>query len=227
MFAVVKNNGAIAHYLADPNIASIRPNHPHGYVYSGGQRGGLLSLLETTYYPHWKYKKTNYKRKGVKRTRKTSSKEQGLEIMSQLMGYVNDRAAVPTDDMAYAVAAFMEEKMEHSLVAVELPVLVELLGTERITQADLITSDAKDRLWMWEIKSGYKREKKQGDMLRLQKVANKRYEQWELQRYYTHLGLEQHGLKIHKSVVLHVYKEGKNIAIKKRPVPKWCNEQLK
>jgi hypothetical protein len=147
--------------------------------------------------------------------------------MSELMEYVQNPKKVPGDDMAYAIAQYMEQKMEHTMVAAELPVIVNLLGTERITQADLITTDSKNRLYLWEIKSGYKREKKQGDLLRLKKVPNKRYEHWELQRYYTHLGLEQCGLKIHKSVVLQVYYDNKNIAIKKRPVPKWCKEQLK
>jgi hypothetical protein len=207
-------------YLQNPLIASIRllPNG-RGFQYSGGVRGGIKSLLEQQYYPHYTVKK---KRHSKKKARKGSTKKQGITIDNQLKKYIEKKKA-PTNNLAHGIRVYLEDRMGHTLVAAQVPVLIQALGTERITQADLISQDGQNRLWLWEVKSGYNQRQKQGDLRGLPGIPNREHEHWELQRHYTHLGAIQQGLPIYKSAVLNVYEESDMITVHKRPVPKWCS----
>jgi hypothetical protein len=207
-------------YMENPIIASIRllPNG-RGYQYEGGIRAGIKSLLEETYYPHYTVKK---KRHGKKRARKASTKKQGITIDNQLKKYVEGGKA-PTNNLAHGIRVYLEDRIGHTIVGAQVPILIQVFGTERITQADLISQDGQGRLWLWEVKSGYNQRQRQGELRGLPGIPNREHEHWELQRHFTHLGAIQQGLPIYKSAVLNVYEENDMIVVNKRTVPRWCS----
>lgn len=217
-----KEHPEITRYLQNPLVASIRYRDPSdpgsGYTYSGGPRAGLKSLLQYHFYPHYQVKK---KKHHGKRKRKASTAKQGITIDRQLMKYIASGKA-PTNNLANAIRVYLEDHLHHTLVAAQLPILIQLLGTERITQADLISADSQGRLYLWEVKSGYNQRQRQGELRHLPgSVPNREHEHWELQRHYTHLGATQQGLPIYKSAVLNVFEEEEKIAVHRRSVPRW------
>lgn len=186
--------------------------------------GGVLSKLKKMYYPHWERKKGHHRRKGAApKLRKGSTAAQGKAVDKQLTDYVASGKKPRNAHAKALVEYFLHAKMRP--VAAQVPVYVEML--DRITQADLIVENEYGQLLMFEIKSGYNRTQKQGDLKGLPGVPCRQNEIWELQRHYTHKGLVEGGLPIIGSHVVNVYNEGTVITVKKRKVPQWALERLK
>lgn len=227
MYSVRANaHPSITRYLKDSRIASIDFDEYQGsYVCDDGLRRGLKKGLERMYFPHFVYKTRKSKKR---RIRKGSNAEEGSAVDEALADYIATRALPRECGMAMAIIMHLEDGLGHTLEAAQLPLFVPLgPRDERITQADLITSDLDGRLWMWEVKCGYNRVQKQGNLKRLSNVPNRYHEHWELQRHYTHLGLVKSGLKdLYKSHVMNIFIEDDQYGIQKRPIPKWCNDQL-
>lgn len=225
--AVKRRNlhSSIVQYLKKPRIKSIRfDEDEQSFVCSNGKRRGLLSGLRYRFYPTYQRKARPKNAKW--RARKASSTEQGLAIGEGLTDYLRT-GQIPQDGMAAALVHYFEKTLHHSIQATELPAFVQLgPNDERITRADVITADDKNRLWMWEIKSGYNRVKKQGDLKGLRGIPNKEKTHWELQRHFTHKGLVECGLDLYKSHVLNIFVENDQYGVEKRSVPKWCNTRL-
>lgn len=214
----------LSQYLKKPHIASVRyDEEQQSFVCASGKRPGLVSGLRYRYYPY--YRRTTRRKGSRKRARMASSIEQGLAIGEGLTDYLKT-GQMPEDGMAAVLVYYFEKIEGHTIQATEVPCFVQLDGSERITRADVITADAKNRLWMWEIKSGYNRVQKQGDLQGLKGVPNRDNTHWELQRHFTHKGLEACGLDIYKSHVLNIFVEDGEYGVQKRPVPRWCKERL-
>lgn len=221
-YSVVPNETKLRQYLRQPRIRSIRFDPARkSYVCTEGARGGLHSALKKRFYPVYQRKRRSVR--ATKRHRHASSLTKGKEIDYQLQEYVKS-GRKPTDTWALCVVQYLEQKMEHEVVATQIPTFVCVSNQERITQADVITKDCKNRLWMWEIKSGWNQANAQGTLKRpLTQVPNKDHNHWELQRHYTHAGLVASGLPIYRSHVLNVFQEDNTIVVDRRSVPKWCN----
>lgn len=219
------NNRDIERYLSNRRIQSIVFDaDTKSYRCDQGKRGGLTSSLKGLYYPYYQRVRKKGKFRATKRRRKASSMKRGKQIDQEIQHYVAC-GKVPQDPMALAVVHYLErDKPCHVIEACQLPLFVQVGDQERITQADVITSDEKGRLWMWEIKSGWNQAKAQGylQQLRPLKVPSMDHNHWELQRHYTHKGLVESGLPVYKSHVLNVFEEDDRIVIQKRAVPKWC-----
>lgn len=149
---------------------------------------------------------------------------EGKTIDKQITEYVRS-GKKPKNPMAKAIIAYFEEQCQQRIVAAQVPLFA--LGGTRITQADFIVQDVHGALIMIELKCGYNRTQKQGYLRGLPGVPCRQNEIWELQRHYTHKGLEESGLRLMGSHVLNVYKEGTAIMVKRRKVPKWALEKLK
>jgi len=230
MHAICQKNppASLVAYLNQPKIQSLGFDKARKmYCDSEGRYyGGLLSKLKQMYYPYWERKRKNYRRrKGKVVARKASSASEGKSVDKQLTEYVRSGKR-PRSNMARAIIAYFEESAQQRIVAAQVP-LYAMQGT-RVTQADLIVANADGSLVMIELKCGYNRTQKQGDLKSLPGVPCRQNEIWELQRHYTHKGLVESGLPLIGSHILNVYKEGKDgITVKRRKVPKWALEKLK
>ncbi len=229
MYALCKTDPPVplVNYLSRPEIEGIEFDEARRMYRDaeGKHYGGLLSKLQKMYYPYWKRKRRSYRRKGVTIARKGSSAKEGKTVDKQLTEYVRT-GKKPKNAMARAIVAYFEKENNQRIVAAQVP-LYALHGL-RITQADLIVANPDGSLLMMEVKCGYNRTQKQGDMKGLPGVPCRQNEIWELQRHYTHKGLVESGLPIVGSHILNVYKEGKDgITVRKRKVPQWALQRLK
>lgn len=112
--------------------------------------GGLISALRSKYYWHY----NDYKSKRNHKTVKVigSSIEQGKQVDTDIAAYIEGlRTPEQLHPMAVDLLKFWADK-KHTLQAGQVPVVLN--GMFRMTQADLITRDAKGKLWLWEIKTG-------------------------------------------------------------------------
>lgn len=217
-----KLNSKIRNYLKNQRISSISFDvEEKAYYCDKGKRGGLLKALKAMYYPGYqRIGKKKTKKKKV-RVRRASSKLQGQIVDNEITRYVATGKR-PIDAYANAVVDYLENRMKHCIEAAQLPLFVQVGKQEKITQADVITSDSKGNLWMWEIKSGYNQAQSQGFLKIIkERVGSKDHNHWELQRHYTHQGLVHSGLPIYRSHVLNVFIDGAGITIQRRSVPKW------
>lgn len=217
-------NKRLVSYLAKPIIKSIGFAGNH-YTLNGKTIGGLLPMLTARYYPDYEQKKRQFKRKGVKRRRKASTRKQGIAIDAQLQSYVAQKKR-PRNVLAKAIVAYLEDECKQTIQAAQVPVVIQFDTGVKVSQADLITQDKEGRLYMVEVKSGYNQSKSQG-MLGggLNDVPNNRKTHWELQRHFTHRGLVDGGLPVEASYIVNVYQEDDGVTVKKRKNPKWV-EQL-
>lgn len=215
-------NKNLVSYLAKPIIKAIgfKVNH---YTIGGKTVGGLIPTLTERYYPRYEAKKRQYKRKGVTRRRKASTRKQGIAIDAQLQAYVGPQRKRPRNVLAKAIVAYLEDECGQSIQAAQVPVVVNMGdGDIKVTQADLITQDKEGRLYMVEVKSGYNQSRSQGTLSGVPgDVPNNRKTHWELQRHFTHKGLVEGGLPLQASYIVNVYQEGDGVTVKKRKNPKW------
>jgi len=190
------------------------------------KKPGLHSSLRRKHYP--KYKHSKRKKKTDK---KGSSIKQGKTIDNQLNAYIQKKKR-PTHRMVKQLIAHWTA-IGHTPIAAQLPVYIKKLDC--VTQADIVTSDVDGNLWMFEVKSGFPPggSRKKGTLNAVPgQIANTVYNHWELQRYYTTKGLQEQGLPIHESRVIHVYDEfdknlnKKVVRVKIRIPPKWVNKYL-
>jgi hypothetical protein len=199
------------------------------YIRSEGeprvQTGGIHSNLKSRYYPKYKYK---HRRTRV--LKKGSSKKEGIKVGKQIEAYIVNGKR-PGHRFARKVIKFLEKEKNHTILACEVPVYVSKLGCA--TQADIITSDPKQRLWMWELKCGSPNTRSQGKLRPpLNSIGNSRLAHWELQRHFTFISLVEGGVNLYKSAVLQVYDEYKKstkqkvVSVKARLPSKWAREKL-
>jgi hypothetical protein len=185
---------------------------------------GLHSMLRLYHYPNYVHssRRSRTQKKG-------SSKVQGARVDQQLFEYIkSDYNKKPSHKMAVEIALFLHEKNQVA-VAAQLPVFIQKL--QCITQADLIALDTKtDELWVYEVKTGYPAGgyRKKGELKGIPSVANTVYNHWELQRHYTVQGMEDNGLKVDHSAVLHVYMDTKKrkLVVNARKIPKWIKKWI-
>jgi len=189
-----------------------------------GKRPGIHRTLKQRHYPRYKHSKRRQKT-----NKKGSSIIQGKSIDHQLNQFISC-GKKPTHRMVKHLIKHWYT-IGHTLEAAQLPVYIKELDC--ITQADIITSDKEGRLWMFEVKSGYPPggSRKKGSLKGIKPaVPNTVYNHWELQRYYTTKGLQNLGLPIHDSRVIHVYDEHdkkldkKVVKVKERTIPKWIKK---
>lgn len=229
MYAVDRDtplDPTLAAHLASPFVQSVQFNDDfecYTYVKHGVRVhcGGLINKVRREYYPH--YKRTRRRRKTNK---KGSSTVLGKRVDNQVEAYLTQRTK-PGNVLARRVLHYLLKEQGHTLQACQVPVFVKRYKC--VTQVDLLTLDAKDRLWMWELKTGYPNMRSQGTLKKLD-VRNSRLSHWELQRHYTALALKQHKVNVYKSAVLHVYSEYKPkekrtvVSIKARRAASWSNK---
>lgn len=225
----VRPNKQLLSYLTKSTIKAIQFTGSH-YTLAGKTVGGLIPALTERFYPDYKQKKRQFRRKGVKRRRKASTKKQGITIDKQLQTYIETPNKRPRNALAKAVVAYLEDECKQRLQAAQVPVVIPFFGSTKVSQADLITEDKEGRLYMVEVKSGYNQSKSQGTLKHIittggDDVKSNRKNHWELQRHFTHQGLVSGGLPIEASFVVNVYQEDDKIAVKKRKNPKWIKDQ--
>lgn len=192
---------------------------------------GLTGTLERKYYPN--YIEASKQKKGVKwskRAKKGSSKKLGTAVDKHLDTYVKSNyTKTPKHKMTLAIIAYIEETMEHRIVGSQIPCFISDLNC--VTQADLITVDDKQRLWMLEIKTGYPvRRRNMGVIAHVEgNVPNTTLNHYHLQRHFTVKGLRESGLNIFKGCIIHAFNDAKNpegITVKKLSNPKWVDKML-
>ena len=185
---------------------------------------GLHSMLRLYHYPNYVHssRRSRTQKKG-------SSKLQGARVDEQLFEYIkSDYKKKPKHKMAVGIALYLHENNQIP-VAAQLPVFIQKL--QCITQADLIALDTKtNELWVYEVKTGYPAGgfRKKGELKGISGVGNTVYNHWELQRHYTVQGIEDNGLKVDRSAVLHVYMDTKKrkLEVKARKIPKWIKKWI-
>lgn len=185
---------------------------------------GLHSMLKLYHYPNYVHssRRSRTQKKG-------SSKVQGARVDEQLFNYVkSEYAKKPKHRMAAAIATSLQQRNQ-VIVAAQLPVFIKKL--QCITQADIIALDTEtDALWLYEVKTGYPAggHRKKGVLKGIPDVPNTVYNHWELQRHYTVQGIEDNGLKIDHSAVLHVYVDSKKkqLIVNARKIPKWIKKWI-
>jgi len=220
----VSPNKHLVAYLAKPVIKAINFVGNH-YTLGGKTVGGLLPTLTSTYYPTYEPKKRQYKRKGVTRHRKASTKKQGIAVDNQLQEYVRSKKR-PRNALAKAIIAYLEDGCNQTIQAAQVPVVIRDFDKVKVSQADIITQDKDGRLYMVEVKTGYNQSRSQGNLEKLADVPNNRKNHWELQRHFTHRGLVAGGLPIEASYIVNAYQEDDKVTVKKRKNPSWV-KQLK
>lgn len=204
------------------------------FFHSGTEHtsGGLLTLLERTFYSHYQ---TNRSRRNHKHVMvRGSNDSKGKTVDRQISAWTSLGGAGQRPKRLNKLAASLMKHLEdlgHSPQAAQLPVLIPNTRPYRVTQADLITKDGFNRLWLWEIKTGFpvggfrKQDvfqhgivDKNGDA-----VPCTKYNIWQLQLHFTRQALESAGIEIAEARVIQVH-EVKNKAepqIKIHAQPEW------
>jgi hypothetical protein len=210
----------------------------HCYAYRTAQGalvncGGLIEALRARYYPH-----VNAAQEAAKKRRWRSVKIQGSSatigkrVDAQLLHCVQ-MGALPKRPHKWSKAlAAHWRAMGHTLQAAQLPVVI--MQWNRLTQADMITSDAQGRLWLWETKTGVPvgATRKNGTfaLAPFEGVPCTKYAQWQLQLYFTRQALETSaGLQIYEARVIQIYSEKGRAEpiIKVHEQPSWIPRQAR
>lgn len=201
--------------------------------------GGVISLLQKTFYPHYKSNRSKRKYKSVNVQGSTSVKGKTIDGQLGKWTALGGGGKRPKRLNAWA-GALMEhlETLGHTPQAAQLPVLIPNSRPHRMTQADLITVDGFGRLWLWEIKSGIpvggfqKQDVFQNGIqdTKGKTVPCTKYGIWQLQLEFTRKALEAAGISIAEARVIQVYgdkRENKPV-VKVHSQPEWVKSaQLK
>lgn len=198
---------------------------------------GLCRWLKRRYYPNYKTSRRRFQKGQKAPETKASSSQRGKRVDRELSQILFDLSKAgqerrkrngqrkrTLDKLTKGILLFWE-KRGHILVATQLP--VHLSRIRRMTEADVITLDKQTgQLHMWEIKTcgvGLKQVKGNFEAP-YQHVKCTLYNQWELQRHYTHQGLEDGGLLLKASHVLHATEQRNGqISVIARPNADWIN----
>lgn len=172
----------------------------HGQIKRGG---GLLSILERTYYP-------DYERSTARRSKGTlikgSSAKIGKQVDSQIANLVEGRIPKRMHKWAKALKNVFKS-LGHTYQAAQVPVVLEPFWSERMAQADLITKDRNGKLWLWEIKTGmpvaFKKNK--GVCFKGTDIPCTVLGIWLYQVCFTETALKEAGFPIFQSRVIQVY----------------------
>lgn len=200
-----------------------------GQMHEGG---GLLTLLERRFYPHYK---TNRSRRNHRQTNIVgASSALGKTVDRQLAAWTEAPLQKPARKRNPLVEALIRHLQDagHTPQAAQLPVVVEdSRPLMRMTQADLITRDGFGQLCLWEVKSGFPVGlfRKQGAILSPapkgggEPIACTKLNIWHLQLHFTRRALEAAGLEIAQANVIQVYKTRDQAApvVKVYPQPEW------
>ncbi len=194
--------------------------------------GGLLSLLHDRYYPRFNEKQKGGKSKlsGLKRKRSTA--KQGKRVDTQIAESIENPKIKRPHKMTKKLLEHWKE-LRHKLVAAQVPVLVQPEG--RMTQADLITTDAAGRVHLYEIKTGSpaffdrpQKTQKNFSGMQFSHVQATKLNIWHLQLAYTRMALEQAKVKIDGAHIIQIYEEkgSDNLKIKVYEPPEWISKLL-
>lgn len=227
-------------YLALPHIKSISFDKT-AKTYSIIRYGcpqlikGLTNTLERKYYPAYieasQRKSQKQSVKWSKRAKKGSSKKLGTTVDKHLDTYVKSNyTKVPKHKMTNAIIRYIEDTLKHRIVGSQVPCFLKDMNC--VTQADLISVDDKQRLWMLEIKTGYPvRRRNTGTIAYTQEsVPNTTLNHYHLQKHFTVKALRESGLDIYQGCIIHAYNERckedgtMGITVKKLSNPKWVNK---
>lgn len=196
---------------------------------------GLTSTLQYRFYPTYVRSTSKSGSSHRRRQKKGSSEQLGKIVDKHLTNYVKTQKR-PKHKMTIAIINFIEQNMEHTIVGAQLPTYIKEFRC--ITQADLITIDKLNRLWMIEIKTGYPRggyRKKGNGMLTnipsKGQIPSTVYNHWQLQCHYTAKGLKECGLPLYNSCIVQAFNERKRgepvkVTVKKLETPKWIKKYL-
>ena len=210
-------------YLTQPEVHSAQLE-PRGkymiYTYTDkyGKKvrtGGLTAFLKDKFYKYFKVSKRRFNRKGFQK--KASSRALGNRIDKELSMVVEGRQKKKWHPFTLEIQKYWSLK-GYTPIAAQLPVVVS--GSTRMTQADVILKDSKDRLWMHELKTGHVAVGivKGSFAAPFQSTPCSKGNQWDLQRHFTEMSLKERGLPLYGSRVLHVYEDKKRgIIVKERP----------
>lgn len=173
---------------------------------------GLNSNLARCYFPHFKAPRRRHAKGTAKPKRQASKTTLGTRVDQEILLIVAGRKKKFHPMTKHLVDYFKERG--HTLQAAQLPVRVARYNC--VTQADCITVDSENRLWMWEVKTGgvgiNVTRGKGMFSAPLSDIKVSLYGTWELQRYWTQRALRESGIPIHKSHVLNVYYDTKKDA---------------
>lgn len=184
-----------------------------GFTHTGG---GIHSLLEKTFYSHYKMNRSRRNHKTVHVRGSNSDKGKTVDRQITEWARLGGRGKRPKrlNKLAAALMKHLED-MGHIPQAAQLPVMIPDTRPHRMTQSDLITRDGFGRLWLWEVKSGYPVGgfRKQGVLDR--GVADKKGEPvpctkhsiWQLQLHFTRNALEAAGINIAEARVIQVHED--------------------
>lgn len=193
---------------------------------------GLKSWLKRRYYPNHTHSVRKFKKGHVFQIQ-GSSAQRGTMVDRQLSYYIVDQTRAgkkrrkksgprkrPWDPLTLAIIRYFKCK-GHVIVATQVPVLLRRI--KRMTEADVLTVDVDGKLYMWEIKTAgvaLTRGKTSFEPP-IESVPCNKVNQWELQRLYTHRGMVEEGLNLHKSHVLHACMKHGRPCVRAMPHPKW------
>lgn len=184
---------------------------------------GVNSSLNRKYYRISQRERAKKRQSSRNTTNKqSSSKKEGIRVHREIFEHVRQTRPV-RHWMAIALVQYFENKLEHVMVASELPVYVKQLDC--VTQVDLITWDPKNKkLHMWELKCGRGANKRYKNPI-MKQIPNTTRNHAEFQRHFTCLGLIYGGVKIdlRNSHVINIYREKgrKTPIINIRKHPAW------
>ena len=149
MFALTTKspNKSLVEYLKHPLIQSFAFNGK-AYTINGKIKSGLIKRLREVYYPLYKHKMKKHKK--TKLQRKGSSIRIGKTIDKEIFNLIkNPTKSKPKNDHTKALLSYWES-IGHNLQAAQVPVFIKKLNC--CTQADVITQDSENRLYVWEVK---------------------------------------------------------------------------
>lgn len=175
----------ITAYLETPfvkSVALVGRGTRRGFTSNIGRRPGIHSTLRKRFFKRY----VNSKR-SRKTNKRGSSRKIGTAVDKAITKYVKT-GKLPRGRMARRLILHWTTVLGHIVEATQLPVYVKKLNC--ITQADVITKNAKGELFMWEVKTGYPPGgyRKKG-VLTGTKIPSTKYNHWELQRLFTWTGL--------------------------------------
>lgn len=184
-----------------------------GFTHTGG---GIHTLLEKTYYSHYKMNRSRRNHKRVNVRGSNSGKGKTVDRQMTEWARLGGRGKRPKrlNPLAGALMKHLED-IGHIPQAAQLPVMIPDTRPHRMTQSDLITRDGFGRLWLWEVKSGYPVGgfRKQGVLDRNvvdrkgQPVTCTKHSIWQLQLHFTRTALEAAGIDIAEARVIQVHED--------------------
>ena len=176
-----------------------------------GRRPGIHRTLKKRFYPD--YRPLRRKKKVMNRG---SSKKKGTAVDNAITKYA-ETGKLPRHRLAKTLVKYWTITLGHTIEITQLPVNVTSLGC--LTQADVITKNSDNELFIWEVKTGKPalRRIKDRTKLRGTNIESVPNNHAHLQCHYTWMGVKD-ALKIPQKNVFVVrawekHKKGKKVEL--------------